>query len=75
LVSWGVVQTIRSLVMEGPFHELLVARARTSGGRRTLPPERRCGEAPSGAAAVRPATGAAGQQGLGYEDAAGATRE
>jgi hypothetical protein len=60
-----VVQTIRSLVMEGPFHELPVARARASGARRALPPERRCEEARAGAAAERPPSGAAGQQGLG----------
>src|SRR6186997_595133 len=32
LVSWGVVLTIRSLVMEGPFHEPPRARRPPGGG-------------------------------------------
>src|SRR5690349_21745723 len=33
LVSWGVVLTIRSLVMEGPFHEPAWGRAGAAGAR------------------------------------------
>src|SRR5687767_4025424 len=74
LVSWVVVQTIRSLVMEGPFHEPSASLSRVLVAGRGSGPARRARPDGIGPAAPQAASRAKGHEGLEHEDGAGAAR-